>query len=264
MKSIKRCGVAALVVMALSACANTPRNAPVAEQEAVQPRAVATSAADTPHVTRVEDVIKGAILTGGLGGGIKLAGFWQSAPLPLPPGKWEVVERKNFSRTWKTAPTKPTLRFLWVALKNQDPEAQVQWLDFSSNITTDRVGYIHEVCAGNYEILNDFGTTKSGFMERCGYAAYVEDHRPPLEFMGPPLQEPDIQAPNLLTVQLHAGYSGGRLTNWRIYVVPPAALQSAEQRKEAVARFLQETGDQIKEFLNNRPALLPDRLALPP
>lgn len=264
MKSIKKYGVAAMVVMALSACANTPRNAPVAGQEAVQPRAVTTSAAVTPHVTRVEDVIQGAILTGGLGGGIKLEGFWQSAPLPLPPGKWEVVVRKNFSRTWKTAPTKPTLRFLWVALKNQDPEAQVQWLDFSSNINTDRVGYIHEVCAGDYEILNDFGTTKSGFMERCGYAAYVEEHRPPLEFMGPPLQEPDIQAPNLLTVQLHAGYSGGRLTNWRIYVVPPAALQSAEQRKEAVARFLQETGDQIKEFLNNRPALLPDRLALPP
>jgi hypothetical protein len=82
--------------------------------------------------------------------------------------------------------------------------------------------------------------------------------------MDPLLHEPDIQLPNVTEVRLEANISGGRLTQWAFFVVPPSELASAEKRKTAITRFLQETGDKVKEFLFNRPAHMPDRLALPP
>lgn len=130
MKSTKLHLLVVLAAVALQGCANGVGTGSAAVDSPAQPAPPATSptpaAAPAPTMTKVEDVKKGMVLTGGPGGGVKLHGFWHSAPLPLPPGNWEVVVKTYHTRTWKTAPRKPTLKFLLMALKNQDPKVHIQ------------------------------------------------------------------------------------------------------------------------------------------
>ncbi len=259
MKSISRYAAAALAAIALQGCAGAAGRG--ASDEGAAPTAAAAASADTSNVVRVEDVKKGTVLTGGLGGGVKLHGFWHPAPLPLPPGEWEVLKKLTYSMSWTNGITE---KAVMLTLLNRDPNAQVRWIQVKSNIDIERIEVLPGDCSGDYLVVNDFHTSKSGFMNRCGYATYVDDRKEKSPVMTPILNSPNIQAPYVTEVRLNANMSGGRLTRWAFLVVPPPEREDAEQRKVAIARFLQDTGDQLKEFLYNRPALLPDRLKLAP
>ena len=259
MKDIKRYAAAALAAIALQGCAGAPGRG--ASEEGAAPPAAAAASADTSNVVRVEDVKKGTVLTGGLGGGVKLHGFWHPAPLPLPPGEWEVLQKLTYPIPWRNGITEKAVTF---TLLNRDPNAQVRWIQVSTNIDIERIEVLPGDCPGDYLVVNDFHTSKSGFMNRCGYATYAADHQETLQKVLRIFDSPNIQAPYVTEVRLKANMSGGRLTRWAFLVVPPPELEDAEQRKVAIARFLQDTGDQVKEFLYNRPALLPDRLTLVP
>jgi hypothetical protein len=179
----------------------------------------------------------------------------------VPPGEWEVLRKLSYLLPWRNGITEKAVTF---TLLNRDPNAQVRWIQVSTNIDIERIEILPGDCPGDYLVVNDFHTSKSGFMNRCGYATYVADHKEKSPVMMTIRNSPDIQAPYVTEVRLNANMSGGRLTRWAFLVVPPPELEDAEQRKVAIARFLQDTGDQVKEFLYNRPALLPDRLKLAP
>lgn len=257
MKGINRYAAAALAAIALQGCAGAAGRG--SSDEGAAPPAAA-AAADTSNVVRVEDVKKGMVLTGGLGGGVKLHGFWHTAPLPLPPGEWEVLEKKIYPIPWRNGITEKAVNLILV---NRDPTAHVRWIKVKSNIDIERVEILPGDCPGDYLIVNDFHTSKSGFINRCGYADYMADYKKQPGMM-PIFNKPIIEAPYVTEVRLDAHMSGGRLTRWIFFVVPPIELAEADQRKASIARFLQGTGDQVKEFLYNRPALLPDRLTLVP
>jgi hypothetical protein len=259
MKGINRYAAAALAAIALQGCAGAAGRGS-SDDGAAPPAAAA--AADTSNVVRVEDVKKGTILTGGLGGGVKLHGFWHTAPLPLPSGEWEVLKKLTYSIPWKNGITEKAFT---LSLVNRDPNAQVRWMQVKANIDIERIEASPGDCPGDYLVVNDFQTSKSGFINRCGYADYRADYKEQPGMM-PVLNgtKPDIEAPYVTEVRLDAKMSGGRLTRWIFFVVPPIELAEAGQRKASIARFLQDTGDQVKEFLYNRPALLPDRLKLAP
>jgi len=258
MKGINRYAAAALAAIALQGCAGAAGRG--SSDEGAAPPAAA-AAADTSNVVRVEDVKKGMVLTGGLGGGVKLHGFWHTAPLPLPPGEWEVLQKLTFSVPWRNGITEKAVNLI---LANRDPTAQVRWIKVETNIDIERIEILPGDCTGDYLVVNDFNTSKSSFMNRCGYATYVADQKEKMRAMTSIVNRPIIQVPYVTEVRLNANMSGGRLTCWALLVVPPPEMEDAEQRKVAIARFLQETGDQVKEFLHNRPALLPDRLTLVP
>ena len=260
MKGINRYAAAALAAIALQGCAGAASRGS-SDDGAAPPAAAAAASADTSNVVRVEDVKKGMVLTGGLGGGVKLHGFWHTAPLPLPPGEWEVLKKLTYSLPWMNGITEKAFT---LSLVNRDPNAQVRWMQVKANIDIERVEILPGDCTGDYLVVNDFHTSKSSFMNRCGYATYVADQKEKMRAMTSILNSPNIQAPYVTEVRLNANMSGGRLTRWAFLVVPPPEMEDGEQRKVAIARFLQDTGDQLKEFLYNRPALLPDRLTLVP
>jgi hypothetical protein len=260
MKGIHRYAVAALAALALQGCAGAAGRG--SSDEGAAPPAAA-AAADTSNVVRVEDVKKGMVLTGGLGGGVKLHGFWHTAPLPLPPGEWEVVHRGDYRQQFRIR-SQARVR---LDLQNIDPTAQVRFIQVSVNteIGSNMVTLLDNQCFGDFLVVNDFGSNWDAFYNRCGYATYVSDQKEPKINMKFNLETPPtINAPNALEVRLNANRDFGRFTKWGFILVPPPELEDAAQRKAAVARFLQDTGDQVKEFLYNRPALLPDRLTLVP
>lgn len=172
MKSANRYVGMVLVVLVLQGCAGAASRG--TSDEGAAPPAAAVPSAATSNVVRVEDVKKGTVLSGGLGGGVKLHGFWHPAPLPLPPGEWEVLRKLTYLFPWRNGITEKAVTFI---LLNRDPNAQVRWMQVGTNIDIERIEILPGDCPGDHLVVNDFHTSKSGFINRCGYADYMADYK---------------------------------------------------------------------------------------
>jgi hypothetical protein len=85
-------------------------------------------------ITKIEDAVVGAVVTEG----IKLHGFLESAPLPLLPGGWKIVGRKDYPKTWLKG--RIPVPFVQFGLVSMDMKSGIALMDVSVNIETDRDG----------------------------------------------------------------------------------------------------------------------------
>lgn len=223
--------------------------------------------------TKIEDAVTGAVVSDS----IKLHGFMHSAPLPLPPGQWEITDRQDYEESF---PGNRKLPFVQLSFINKNPEAQMRFFMVSFNPETDKVGYGVEECKNPKALVaNDFGTLKTQFMRRCGLAFKTYDFfnaaqkaNDSQEKSGSVLKgyrgligHNEVLSKEMVDVYLHAFLDGGRLTFWEFLMsVPSAQFADTEKLKQAAAGFVQGAGDQLGNFLNGDKAVLPSELKFTP
>ena len=118
---------------------------------------------------KVEDAVIGAVISEG----IKLHGFIDSAPLPLPPGGWTVLSRIDIPDTFGNR----TLNFVTLILATTNPEYGIAFAYIRFNPDTAQVEYRYNDC--DYKspstFVNNFGSAPNQLIYRCAIALNMKN-----------------------------------------------------------------------------------------
>jgi hypothetical protein len=219
-------------------------------------------------VTKVEDAVVGAVITDG----IKMHGFFDSAPLPLPPGGWTVLYRSDETEDWPGT----KLDFVKLVLASNNPEFGVGFIKVRFNPDTARVGYKYNECKydGINSMVNSFGSTSSQFLYRCAIASYVRDvHRTiPFHKKDPSgrIATDDFYSEHMDVLKgvieiskvfFDARKSNGRLTSYEFVLLnhnsQSVTFYNGQPFFDSIESWIQKTGDKLGEFLDGKTVSLP-------
>ena len=221
---------------------------------------------------KVEDAVVGAVISEG----IKLHGFIDTAPLPLPPGGWTVMSRINVPENFGNT----TLNFVTLILATTNPEYGIAFAYIRFNPDTGPVEYRYRECNRQMtrSFSNDFGSAPNQLNYLCAFAFSMSKIQEPIKsklnvlkytqaqgynLQGFFLEKPEVlqQADEVTQVFFNAYKSRGRLVTYR-FVLPNLGALSArfkpgEPHRDDVATWIQKTGDRLNEFLSGKSVQLP-------
>ena len=222
--------------------------------------------------TKVEDAVVGAVISEG----IKLHGFIDTAPLPLPPGGWTVLSRTDKPDDFGTT----KLNFVTLILATTNPEYGIAFAYVRFNPDTANVEYSYSDCSTNDKkiVLNNFGSAPNQLVYRCAAAVNLKNFQPQINYkssvrkytqaggfnlQGYFFDKPEAlqQASEITQVFFNAYKSRGRLVAYRFVLtnlgVGSVNFSEGEAHHDSIVSWVQKTGDRLEEFLNRQSVQLP-------
>ncbi|CAM8645518.1 hypothetical protein MCEMSEM18_03667 [Comamonadaceae bacterium] len=262
-RSIHSALIAAALGLSVAAHAQTEAVPALSSASSVVAQAVPAVVAPAPVVAlkdvHIKDVKVGMVVEGP----ITLPGMF-SVPLPIPPGKWEVLQRfdemKGFG--YRKIP------FVNLIMGNTDPKAQNKAFTVRFNVEKASIAPAETVCPTsvvvdekNVHIVNNFGTASNMNDQRCALAKRFPDlshfNKWSLAFgnFGYYLIQPQYfpEQPPVLFWGI-GSLLGARIARWSFYfeeASPAEPYSETDPRVVAMKKQVEVYGEQMRRFANN-------------
>lgn len=262
-RSVHSALFAAALGLSVAAYAQTEAVPALSSASSVVAQAAPAVVAPAPVVALRDVHIKNLKVGMVVEGPITLPGMF-SVPLPIPPGKWEVLQRFDENKEFGHR----RIPFANLIMGNTDPTAQQKAFTVSFNVEKEAINPFYHACeklatvkSNNVYIRNNFDTTTSTMMNRCVVASRFATLSNYNNWsiasgnFGHYIIQPKY-FPNRLPIVFkgEGNLLGSRIARWAFFfeeVGYGEAYSEADPRYVAIQKQVEVYGEQMRRFANN-------------